>query len=80
VHEALTDPSIGGNPVELANRMAIGGTMEAAVRDCTVPLVDRLQTLAVPATVVYRDGTHAWPYWQDDLHAFWNVAAPALGV
>ncbi|MFJ4658958.1 alpha/beta hydrolase [Nocardia sp. NPDC088792] len=80
VHEALNDPSIAGNVGDLANRMAVGGAMESVVHGCTTALVDRLGALGIPATVVYRNGTHAWPYWQDDLHDSWPVFAAALGV
>ncbi|MGF6888842.1 hypothetical protein ABIA39_008241 [Nocardia sp. GAS34] len=43
-------------------------------------LVNRLNALAIPATVVYRSGTHAWPYWQEDPHNSWPLFAAALGV
>ncbi|WP_174557036.1 alpha/beta hydrolase [Nocardia jejuensis] len=80
VHEALTDPSIGGDLARLTDRMAVGGAMESVVNDCTRSLTDRLAALGIAATTVYRDGTHAWPYWQDDLHDSWPVFAAALGV
>ncbi|MCM6775666.1 esterase family protein [Nocardia sp. CDC159] len=79
-HDALTDPSIGGNPATLANRMGIGGPMEAVVNSCTRALTDRLAALGIPATVALRPGTHAWPYWQDDLHDSWPLFASALGI
>lgn len=80
VHDTLADPSIGGNPGALANRVAVGGVMESVVDSCTGQLTGRLAALGIPATVVHRDGTHAWVYWQDDLHDSWSVFAPALGV
>lgn len=79
-HEAPTDPSIAGDLGALVNRVAVGGVMEGVVNACTRQLTDRLGGLGIPATVVYRNGTHAWTYWQDDLHDSWPVFAPALGV
>ncbi|MFI6866547.1 alpha/beta hydrolase [Nocardia sp. NPDC050406] len=80
VHDTLTDPSIAGDAGRLADRMLVGGGMESVVRGCTAALTDRLAALGIPATVVNRNGTHAWPYWQDDLHDSWPVFAAALGV
>lgn len=80
VHDTLADPSIGGNPLTLANRLSIGGAMESVVNHCTRMLTDRLAALGIPATEVFHAGTHAWPYWQDDLHNSWPVFAAALGV
>ncbi|RDI68786.1 alpha/beta hydrolase [Nocardia pseudobrasiliensis] len=80
VHDTLADPSIGADPVNLANRLSVGGAMESFVNSCTRILVDRLAGLGIPATVALRAGTHAWPYWQDDLHDSWPVFAGALGV
>ncbi|WP_416367397.1 alpha/beta hydrolase [Nocardia terpenica] len=79
-HDTLFDPSIGGNPMKLADRLAVGGSMESIVAGCTRELLDRLAALGIPATVVSRAGTHAWPYWQDDVHDSWPVFAAALGV
>ncbi|WP_306363552.1 alpha/beta hydrolase family protein [Nocardia sp. CC227C] len=80
VHDTLTDPSIGGDAGRLADRLLVGGGMESVVRSCTNSLTDRLAALGIPATVVHRNGTHAWPYWQDDLHDSWPLFAAALGV
>ncbi|NKY52206.1 alpha/beta hydrolase [Nocardia vermiculata] len=80
VHDTLADPSIAGDAAKLANRISVGGAMEAVVGQCTQQLTDRLAALGVPATVVKHNGTHAWPYWQDDLHNSWPVFAGALGV
>ncbi|WP_054815043.1 alpha/beta hydrolase [Nocardia arizonensis] len=80
-HDTFGSLGIGSNPGALVNRLAVGGVMEAAIGRCTRPLVDQLAALAIPATVNLRPaGTHAWPYWQDDIHAAWPVFAPALGV
>ncbi|WP_067885848.1 alpha/beta hydrolase [Nocardia vaccinii] len=80
VHDTLADRSIAANPAALVDRLAVGGAMETVVRNCMNTLAARLHTLAIPATVNYYRGTHSWPYWQDDLHGFWPVAAAALGV
>ncbi|NUS45679.1 MAG: esterase family protein [Mycobacteriaceae bacterium] len=80
IHDVLTDPSIAGDPVRLADRLLVGGAMESVVRSCTSSLTARLAELGIPAAVVRRHGTHAWPYWQDDLHASWPLFAAALGV
>lgn len=80
VHDTLADPSIGGNAGVLADRLLVGGVMEQVVSGCTHAFTDRLAALGIPAAAVFRGGTHAWPYWQDDLHDSWRVFAPALGV
>ncbi|MFB8005011.1 alpha/beta hydrolase [Nocardia sp. NPDC056000] len=80
VHDTLADPSIGGDAARLADRMLVGGNMESVVRGCTATLTDRLAAQGIPAQVVYRAGTHAWPYWQDDVHDSWPMFAAALGV
>ncbi|RJO80056.1 esterase family protein [Nocardia panacis] len=80
-HENLNDPGIDGNPMRLADRIAVGGTMETVIGGCTRPLTDRLAALGIPATVNFRPAsTHAWAYWQDDLHQSWPLFAGALGV
>ncbi|WP_067985039.1 alpha/beta hydrolase [Nocardia caishijiensis] len=80
-HEALNDPSIAGNVGVLLDRILVGGTMEAVVGSCSGPLVGRLGQLGIPADVRFRAaGTHAWPYWQDDVHDSWPMFAAALGV
>lgn len=80
-HEALNDPSIAGNVGVLLDRVLVGGTMEAVVGSCSGPLVGRLGQLGIPADVRFRAaGTHAWPYWQDDVHDSWPMFAAALGI
>ena len=80
IHDTLADPSIGGNVGVLSDRLLVGGGMEQIVGACTRTFTDRLAALGIPATEIFRGGTHAWPYWQDDLHDSWRVFAPALGV
>ncbi|WP_280204105.1 alpha/beta hydrolase [Nocardia farcinica] len=79
-HETLTAPGIDGNPIDLLDRMVVGGLMETVIGGCTRPLVDRLTSLAIPATLALRPGTHSWPYWQDDLHDSWPMFAAAIGA
>ncbi|MGW5451047.1 alpha/beta hydrolase [Nocardia sp. NPDC003979] len=80
-HEALNDPSIAGNVGVLLDRVLVGGTMEAVVGSCSGPLAGRLGQLGIPADVRFRAaGTHAWPYWQDDVHDSWPMFAAALGI
>ncbi|GAA5041372.1 alpha/beta hydrolase [Nocardia callitridis] len=80
-HENLDDPGIDGNPLRLVDRAVVGGGMETVIGGCTAGFVDRLHQLGVPVTAVQRpQGTHAWSYWQDDLHDSWALFAPALGV
>ncbi|MFQ6391824.1 alpha/beta hydrolase [Nocardia sp. KC 131] len=80
VHETLGDTGIDGNPARLLDRMLVGGTMETVIGGCTRPFTDRLAALGIPATVDLRAGTHAWPYWEDDVHMSWPLFASALGA
>lgn len=79
-HETLSDTGIDGNPARLLDRMLVGGVMETVISGCTRPLVDRLAALGIPATVQLRSGTHAWSYWQDDVHRSWPLFAAAVGA
>jgi S-formylglutathione hydrolase FrmB len=78
-YDGLFAPWIDGNPSLWLQRLAIGGALEAAADGCTHDLLARLRQRRIPATVVLRPaGTHAWPYWQDDLHDSWPMFAAAL--
>lgn len=80
-HDTLDDPRVAGDPVALADRVVVGGAIEAVSADCTRRLRDRLTELGVPATVTVREGgTHSWPYWQEDLHAAWAQFDPVLSA
>ncbi len=79
-HEVLHARGIDGDPLRLADRILVGGTMESIVDNCTGPLAAALADRQIPATVHFHPGTHAWAYWQDDLHRSWPVFAGALGV
>ncbi|MEU7764254.1 alpha/beta hydrolase family protein [Nocardia sp. NPDC049190] len=80
-HETLDDTGIDGNPIRLLDRILVGGLMETVVNGCARPLVGRLESLGIPVTANFRSaGTHAWSYWQDDVHQSWPLFAAALGV
>lgn len=69
------------NPGTLADRMIVGGTIEAATRLCTEQLASHLQQLNIPATIDRPiAGTHSWPYWQDQLHKSWPQLGRAIGA
>lgn len=53
--------------------------LEAAAGVCVASFQTRLALLGIPGTFAYHAiGTHAWPYWQDDLHDSWPMLAAAL--
>lgn len=80
-HDNIADHGIDGNPARLADRVLVGGAMETFVGSCTRPFVDRLHELGIPVTANLRPaGTHAWTYWQDDLHQSWPLFAAAIGA
>jgi len=79
-HDQLGASGVGGNPATLVDRAVVGGVMESVVGGCTHRLSERLGALGIPATVAMRPGTHAWPYWQDDLHDSWPIFAAAIGA
>jgi S-formylglutathione hydrolase FrmB len=56
-----------------------GGMLESVVADCTRELQARTEQLGIPATFSYLPGgEHAWPYWQQALHAAWPGFARSL--
>ncbi|MFB8278682.1 alpha/beta hydrolase [Nocardia colli] len=80
-HDNIADQGIDGNPARLADRVLVGGVMETFVGSCTRPFVDRLHALGIPVTANLRPaGTHAWTYWQDDVHQSWPLFAAAIGA
>lgn len=80
-HETLADRGIDGNPARLLDRMLVGGVMETVIGGCTRPFIDRLHELGIPVTANLRPaGTHAWTYWQDDVHLSWPLFADAIGA
>ncbi|WP_280403555.1 alpha/beta hydrolase [Nocardia brasiliensis] len=80
-HDNISDTGVDGNPVRLIDRVLVGGVMETVVGGCTRPFVDRLHQLGIPVTANLRPaGTHAWTYWQDDVHLSWPLFAAAIGA
>ncbi|WP_280510861.1 alpha/beta hydrolase [Nocardia farcinica] len=76
----LDNPAaVGGDPMQLGYQLLFGAPLEAVTGMCTRQLRDRLQELRIPATVDLRPtGTHAWGYWQEDLHKAWPMFEAAL--
>ncbi|MGV9826752.1 MULTISPECIES: alpha/beta hydrolase [unclassified Gordonia (in: high G+C Gram-positive bacteria)] len=73
-YDQLSSPLIAGDPVTLANQVALGGLIEAAVNNCTQQMTQRLRALRIPNTVMLRpNGTHSWAYWEKDLHDTWPL-------
>ncbi|MBF6354964.1 esterase family protein [Nocardia higoensis] len=71
--------AVGGDQSELGYRLLFGAPLEAVTNMCTLQLRERLRELGIPATIDLRPtGTHAWDYWQEDLHKAWPVFEAAL--
>lgn len=80
-HDRLDGPGVDGNLEIYANQMILGTVIEAATNQCTHALAGKLSELGIPATFDFRpQGTHAWPYWEDDLHKSWPMLAGTLGI
>ncbi|MFD4368591.1 alpha/beta hydrolase [Rhodococcus sp. NPDC058521] len=80
-HDRLDGPGIEGDLEIYANQMILGTVIEAATNQCTHALAGKLNELGIPATFDFRpQGTHAWPYWEDDLHKSWPMLAGSLGI
>lgn len=58
---------------------AAGATLEAGAYRCSVEFAVLMRASGVAATSKFRAiGTHAWPYWKQDLKAMWPVLARGL--
>ena len=80
-HEQLSDPSIDGDGLVLANQALLGGAIEFGIDQCTRQMATRLAQLGIPAKVNLRPaGSHSWGYWQDDLHQTWPSLARDIGA
>lgn len=77
-HDQLQGQGIDGKTTIYIDQIAVGGAIEAATHQCTLNLDRRLKQLGIPATVDYAPGTHAWPYWQDQLVKSWPMLESAL--
>ncbi|MGW0248682.1 alpha/beta hydrolase [Nocardia goodfellowii] len=69
----------GGDITQLLYQLMFGAPMEVIANMCTRQLQERLRSAGVPAIFDLRpNGTHAWGYWQDDLHKSWPMFEQAL--
>ncbi|MCJ0906058.1 alpha/beta hydrolase family protein [Rhodococcus sp. ARC_M6] len=74
VNETLQTP-------DLADRLIVGGTIEAVANMCTQAFDERLRSLDIAATVDYEpNGTHSWGYWRDRFPKAWPTLSKALGL
>lgn len=63
----------------LADRIILGGGIEAVTNVCTQQMGQRLAQLGIPATIKIRPtGTHSWGYWERELHASWPAISASL--
>ncbi|RJO76458.1 esterase family protein [Nocardia panacis] len=69
-----------GGPVSGSINLGAGMLIEAATNTCTANLKNRLESLNIPATYQFSDGTHNWPLWERTLPASWPVLAEGMGV
>ncbi|WP_067541133.1 alpha/beta hydrolase [Nocardia crassostreae] len=69
---SLTDPL-------MPQAVTFGAILEYGIHDCTIDFQRRIAAVGVRANFVLRpDGTHSWPYWQQDLHDSWPFMNAAL--
>lgn len=83
VGSGIADPRVldAGSAVATVDAVIPGGMLERGALACTQQFEKRLASLSIPATFIYKEiGTHAWPYWQHDLHTAWPDLAAALGL
>ncbi|MGV9411071.1 alpha/beta hydrolase [Nocardia sp. NPDC003693] len=80
-HDTPADRRVAEGRIPLPIQVTFGGIIEAAVRQCTTNLTNRLNELSIPVTVDERPvGTHSWGYWEDDLRTSWPFLAGSLGL
>lgn len=80
-YDTLASQDIDGDVKNLVDRVVVGGLIEAATNMCTQQLTAKLNDLRIPHTFKFRmDRTHAWAYWQDDLHDSWPMFAASMGL
>ncbi len=73
-------PNYPGN-TNPADRLIVGGAIEAGANFCTHRLADTLAAKRIPATFDFEArGSHSWPYWNDQLHRSWPTLSRGLGV
>ncbi|MBD0861260.1 esterase family protein [Gordonia sp. zg691] len=79
-YDTIDGPGIDGNGSKLFDQIAVGAVIETATAQCSRNLERRMRQIGVPATFhFYPGGTHAWPYWQDELHRAWPQFRAVLG-
>jgi diacylglycerol O-acyltransferase/trehalose O-mycolyltransferase len=70
-----------GQPGPLDPAGTAASTIESSLAAENAALAGRLRALKIPAQLdFYGPGTHAWPYWQRDLHKAWPLLQHALGT
>ncbi|EGD55786.1 alpha/beta hydrolase [Gordonia neofelifaecis] len=79
--ESVDAGSSAAQGVALADRVVVGGAIEAATNTCTQQMAQRLAQLKIPAKVaLHPQGTHSWGYWERELHSSWPMIAKAIGA
>lgn len=79
--ESIDPGSTAAQGVSLADRVVLGGAIEAATNVCTQQMAQRLAQLKIPARVeLHPQGTHSWGYWERELHSSWPMIAKAIGA
>ncbi len=77
--ESVDAGSTASDSMVLADRVVLGGGIEAVTNVCTQQMAQRLAQLKIPATVKLRPtGTHSWGYWERELHFSWPEIAASL--
>ncbi|RVW03079.1 alpha/beta hydrolase [Rhodococcus xishaensis] len=80
-HDTLDSEGINGSIPRLAERVIVGGIIEAATNECSLRMARRLADLQIPAVVDFKPaGTHSWGYWEDDLHNSWPMLAASMNT
>ncbi|NUS43036.1 MAG: esterase family protein [Mycobacteriaceae bacterium] len=80
-HDTPNDRRVREGRIPLPVQILFGQPIEAAIRQCTVNLANRLRGLGIPAVFYDRPvGTHSWGYWEDDLHHSWPFLAGSVGA
>ncbi|WP_430334054.1 alpha/beta hydrolase [Rhodococcus sp. ACT016] len=69
------------NPLLAIPQAIGGGVVEAITQGCTGVMAARLQSLGIPATVVFRNqGSHSWGLFEAEMQDSWAVIGPAIGA
>lgn len=77
--ESIEAGSTAQEGLGMADRVVLGGAIEAVTNVCTQQMAGRLAELNIPAKVIIRPtGTHSWGYWERELHASWPSISRSL--